>query len=182
MITQWFETTVDFLDLFWAFTKFRWPFWDITQFRWPFLGISLNFIHLFGASVKCLDSNQLMTQVVSRRLESIQFMAQASFHELTQNQLMTPVASPGRYWFWLTRDLKCFPIFRFESTHDSSEKHLILSRLMILFWFIPVLAFSDVQVLLAPQITCSLSPARRALIYLRSPLLRRCPRTRLLHC
>ena len=26
VMTQWFESTVDFVDLLWAFTKFRWPF------------------------------------------------------------------------------------------------------------------------------------------------------------
>ena len=36
-----------------------------------------------------------MTQAVSRTLESIQLMAQAAFQELTSNQLMTVVDSPG---------------------------------------------------------------------------------------
>ena len=119
VITQWFESTVDFVDFFGL---------TFTQFRWPFLDIRF----------KCLHSNQLMTQAVSRRLESIQPMTQAAFQELTQNQLMTQVNSPGTYWFKLTRDLKCFPIFRFKSTHDSSEKHLILSRLMVRLWVIPL--------------------------------------------
>ena len=58
VMTLWFESTVDFIDFF---------------------GLSLNFVDLFGHSTKCLDSNQLMTQAVSRRLESIQLMTQATF-------------------------------------------------------------------------------------------------------
>ena len=72
-----------------------------------------------------------MTQAVSRRLQSIQLMTQAAFQALIQDQLMSQVDFPGRYWSWLTHDSKCFSIFRFISTHDSNEKHLILSRLMI---------------------------------------------------
>ena len=75
VMTQWFEWTVDFADLFWVFTKFR----------WPFLGIRL----------RCLNSNQLMTRAVSRRPESIELMTQAAFQEVTQNHLMTQVDSPG---------------------------------------------------------------------------------------
>ena len=36
-----------------------------------------------GIRLKCLDLNQLMTQAVPQRLESIQLMAQAAFQELT---------------------------------------------------------------------------------------------------
>ena len=76
-------------------------FWAFTQFRWPFLGFHSISLTFFGHSTKCLDSNQLMTQAVSRRLESIQLMTQATFQELTQNQLMTQVDSPGIDSDWL---------------------------------------------------------------------------------
>ena len=50
-----------------------------------------------GFRLKCLprqtDLNQIMTQTVSRRLESIQLMTQTVFQELAQNQLMTQVDS-----------------------------------------------------------------------------------------
>ena len=36
VMTQWFESTVDFVDIFWAFNQFCWPFWTFTQFRWLF--------------------------------------------------------------------------------------------------------------------------------------------------
>ena len=64
------------------------------------------------------------------KTESIQLVTQATFQELTQNQLMTQVDFPGIDSDWLMTQY--FPIFRFKSTHDSSEKYLILSRLMIL--------------------------------------------------
>ena len=62
-------------------------FWAFTQFRSFFFGLSLKFVDFFGHSTKRLDSNPLMTQAVSRRLESI--------------QLMTKVDSPGIYSDWL---------------------------------------------------------------------------------
>ena len=40
-----------------------------------------------------IDLNQLMTQAVSRRPESIQHMTQAAVQQLIQNQLMTQVDS-----------------------------------------------------------------------------------------
>ena len=91
---------------------FRWPFWAFTKFRWPFSGfhlISLSFFRVFAKfrwsflaiRLKCLDSNQLMTRAISRRLESIQIMTQAAFQELTQNQLMNQVDSPGIDPDWL---------------------------------------------------------------------------------
>ena len=112
----------EFCWLFWAFTKFRWPFWAFTKFCWPLLCIRL----------KCLDSNQLMTQAVTRRLESIQLMTQAAFRELTQNQLVTQVDFPGIDSDWLMTSSP-FSIqinswlkqkaFDAESTHDSTLSH-----------------------------------------------------------
>ena len=70
-------------------------------------------------------------KAVSRRLESIQLMAQATFQELTQNQLITQVDSPvlTQIDSWLKR-LPDFSIqinswlkwstFDSESTHDST--------------------------------------------------------------
>ena len=106
VMTQWIDSTVDFVDLFWASTKFSWPFWAF----------------------------------ISRRLESIQHMTQAAFQELTQNQLMTQVDSSGIDSDWLMTQ-SASPFFRFKSTHDSSEKHLTLSRLMIRLWVMPMSAW-----------------------------------------
>ena len=65
-----------------------------------FLGLPLHCWLLktfLGFRLECFprqtDLNQLMTQAVSRILESIQIMTQAAFQELTQNQLMTQVDS-----------------------------------------------------------------------------------------
>ena len=78
-----------------------------------------------------------MTQAVSRGPESIQLMTQAAFQELIKNQLMTQLDSPGiDSHLHMTQSALC--IFRFKSTHDSNEKHLILSRLMIRLWVIPM--------------------------------------------
>ena len=63
-------------------------------------------------------------------------MTQAVFQELTWNQLMTQVDSPGIDSDWLKT--QCFPVFRLKSTHDSSKKHLTLSRLMVRLWVIPM--------------------------------------------
>ena len=78
-----------------------------------------------------------MTQAVCRRLESIQLMTQAAFQEVTHNQLITQVDSPGIDSDWLTTQ-NASPFFRFKSTHGSSEKLLILNRLMIRLWVIPM--------------------------------------------
>ena len=91
-MTRWFESTAISLT-FLGFSQFYWRFWDFAKFRWPFLGISLNLVDLFWAFVKCPDSNQLMNQTVSQRLETIQLMTQLAFQVLTQNQLMTQVDS-----------------------------------------------------------------------------------------
>ena len=116
---DFFVISLNFVDLFWDFTKFCWFFW---------------------ASVKGLDSNQIMTQAaVSRRLESTQLMTQMAFQELTLNKLMIQMDSPGIDSDWLmTRS--AFPFFWFKSTYDSSEKHLIRSRLMIRLWVMPTSA------------------------------------------
>ena len=76
-----------------------------------------------------IEPNQLMIQALSRKLESIPLMIQTAFQELAQNQLMTQVHLPDIDS--ATHDSNCLPIFRLKSAHGSSEKHLILSRLMI---------------------------------------------------
>ena len=110
--------------------------WFNCWFRWPFLGflsISLTFLGaltkcrwLFWALIKFLDSNQLMTQAVSWRLESIQLMTQATFQELTQNQPMTQVDSPGIDSDWLMTQ-SASPFF------DSNQ--LMTQAKIIWFWF-----------------------------------------------
>ena len=62
-----FNFTVDWVTLFWAF--------DLSDFP------------------QQTDLNQLMTQAVSWRLESIRVMSQVAFQELTQNHLVTQVDS-----------------------------------------------------------------------------------------
>ena len=110
-------------------------------------------VDLFGIStqVPCreIDSNQLMTQPVSRRPELIQLMTRATFQELAQNQLMTEVDSPGidsdqlmtenvshfRFKFspWLKRKS-----FYSESTHAStlSHTHVCPSVIPTLSWVV----------------------------------------------
>ena len=110
--SRWpFWLSLNFVDLFWVFTWFRWPFWGFSKFRWPFLGID---------SIKCLDSNQLMIRAVSRRIEPIQHMTQAVFPGMDSESIHDWNGFP-RYWFRLTHDSMSFPIFWFKATHDSSE-------------------------------------------------------------
>ena len=103
VMTEWFESIVDFVDVFRAFT----------QFRWPFLGLSLNFVDIFWA-LKFLDSNPLMTQAVSISKNWIEsthhdssgipsiysdwFMTQSASPFFDSNQLMTQGKS---IWFWV---------------------------------------------------------------------------------
>ena len=100
IMTQWFDSTVDFVDLFSAFTQCRFPFLVFSLNFVHLFGLPLNFADFFGHSTKCLDSNQLMTHAVSRRLESIQLKTQANFQEFTQNKLMTQVYFPGIDSYW----------------------------------------------------------------------------------
>ena len=112
----------------------RWPFLGFQSISLIFFGNSLNFVDLFWAFVKCLDSNQLITQAVSRKLESIQLMTQLAFQELTQNQLMAQLDSSGIDSDWLmTQRASPFFIqinswlkqkaFDSKSTHDSILSH-----------------------------------------------------------
>ena len=56
VMIQWFESTVDFVDLFSAFT----------QCRFPFLGFSLNFVHLFGLSLNFADFLGIQQSALTR--------------------------------------------------------------------------------------------------------------------
>ena len=116
-INSWLNDNIQFHFTF----GFVWPFWasnsSVFQKNW-------------------LESAH--DQVVSRRLESNQPMTQAGFQELIQNQLMTQVDAYGTDSDRLS-DSKSFPIFLFNSTHDSSEKKkLILRRFMLGLWVIPM--------------------------------------------
>ena len=94
---SWFESTHDSMML--LIPSFVWPFWAFNftvDSVWPFWAFfsSIDFVWpSLGFPLKCLprqtDLNQLMTQAISQRLESIQLMTQAGFQELTQNQLMS---------------------------------------------------------------------------------------------
>ena len=137
-MTQWFEPTVDLVDRFGFSLNFVDVFWAFIKFRWPFSGIRL----------KRFDSSLLMTQVLSRRPESIIIMIQAAFQELTRNQFMTQVDSPGIDSDWLlTQSASHFSIqlnfwlkrkaFDSESTHDSTESYpyLVVSNdILVSYW------------------------------------------------
>ena len=87
VVTQWFESTVDFVDLFWA---------------------SLNFDDLFGHStqVPWFELTHDSSSISNTWIDSAQ--TQAAFR-LIQNQPTTQVDSPGIDSDWL--ETKCFPNF-----------------------------------------------------------------------
>ena len=143
---SWFESTHDSTMLF--IPSFAWPILGIQlncRLVWPLFGFStlvLNSYDLFGLSTQVpsrqIDSNELMTQATSLRIriDSTHDSTQVAFQELTQNQLMTQTDS--QVLIQIDPWLKMLPEFLFKSTRDSSEKHLILSELMIRLWVIPV--------------------------------------------
>ena len=92
---------------------------------------SHDFYRAFDSSVyfQQIDSNQLMTQLVSQWLESIQLMAQAAFQELTQNQLITQVHS--QVLIQIDSWLKMHFNYVIQINSWLKRKHLILRRLMI---------------------------------------------------
>ena len=117
-----FESSLDFVDPFLGFRSISLTFvWDFTKFRWP-----------FWAFVKCLNSNQLMTQAVSQRLESIH--GSTGFPGIDSESTHDSSGFP-RYWFRLTHDsvLPHFSIqmnswlkrkaFDSDSTHASTQSH-----------------------------------------------------------
>ena len=151
VMTQWFESTADFVDLFLELhsilltffgltLNFVDLFWAFTQIRWPFLGHSssalirinswlkqyLQELNRFNSWLKRLSKNWLRInswQVDSPRIDS--------------DWIMTQSASP---------------FFRIKSTHDSGEKHLTLSRLMIRLWAIPMSAIVTQRSRYSPNI------------------------------
>ena len=114
-----------FVDLFWAFNfivDLVYIFLGFplnADFAWPFLGLSAQVIW-FESTPRLTDLNQLTSQAVSRRLESIQLVTEAAFQELTQNQLMTQVDS--QVLIQIDSWLKMFPDFLFKLTHATKEK------------------------------------------------------------
>ena len=125
-LEYWFESTVDFVEPFRTFTQFCWPFWGISRNSLTFFRLSLNFVDLFWAFIKCLDSNQLMTRAVSRKTWIDSTNDSNGFPGVDSESTHDSSGFP-RWWFRLTHDSKRFPFFfRFKSAHDSSEKHLTL--------------------------------------------------------
>ena len=112
-MTEWIKSTVDFVDFWGAFAKFCLPFWAFDKVTW------FESVH---------DSSSISETWIDSTHDSSGFPGIDS-----DNSSEFP-----RYWFSLTLDSKCFRIFRFKSTHDSSEEHLILSRLMIRLRIIPM--------------------------------------------
>ena len=117
---------------------FRLPFFGLLLDFVGLLGLSLNFVTFFGHSLKCLDSNQLMTKAASRGLESIQLMTHAAFQELTQNQLMTQVDS--QVLIQIDSWLKVLPHF-FDSNQLMNQAKSIW--LWVDSWFDWVIPMSD---------------------------------------
>ena len=107
-LKYWFESSPD--SMIRINCWFRWPFCAFSQFRRHFCGISLNFLDLFGISWLNWPSRNWL------RINSwLKWIPQA----------LIQIGS------WL----KVLPHF-FISRYDSSD--LILSRLMLRLWIIPM--------------------------------------------
>ena len=137
LMTQWCYSFPVSFDIFWAFNftvDLVWPFWGF-QLK---SSIHMNFLRLSTqVPSRQTDLNQLMTQAVSRSLEAIKLMTQRlSRNWLRINSRLKWI--PRSWHFRSTHDSKRFPIFLFKSIHDSSKRHLILIRLMIRLWVIPM--------------------------------------------
>ena len=135
--------SLNFVDIFWAFTKFCWPFLVFHYISLTFFELSLNFVDLFSA----FDSSVLIriSSWLKQYLEDLSrfnsWLTRLSRNWLRINswlkwipQILIQIVS------WLK---KCVPIFRLKPTHGSSENYLILSRLMIRLWVIPISAMED---------------------------------------
>ena len=105
-------------------------------FRWPFWA-SLNFVDLFWAfdSSALTWSSSWLNSILKTWIDSTH--DSSGFPGIDSESTHDSSGLP-RYRFILTHDSKCFPIFRFKSAHDSIEKHLILRRLIIRLWVIPM--------------------------------------------
>ena len=132
-MTQWLKSTVDFIHLFRGFH----------QISLTFFGLSTQVLHLCGLS--WAFNSSALTQISSwlkQYLEDLNrfnsWLKQLSRNCFRINSWLK-VDFPGIDSDWLmTQDAS--PFFQFKSIHDSSEKHLILSWLMIWLWVIPMSA------------------------------------------
>ena len=95
-----FGPSLNFVDLFWAYTKFRWPFLG-------FHSISLTF---FGHStqVPWFESAHDSSSISKTWIDSIH--DSSSFPGIGSESTHDSSGFP-RYWFRLIRDSKCFHIF-----------------------------------------------------------------------
>ena len=115
---------------------------DPVDLVWPFLCFplqcSLRMTFLCFQLKYFLDKLiWLMTEAVPRRLKSIQLMSESAFPGIDSESARDSSGFPGIDSDRLiTQNASRF--FDFKSTHDSSKKQLILSRLMIRLWVIPM--------------------------------------------
>ena len=130
----WFDTLSS------AGFHFVWPFLGLsTEVSWvgvTFFGMCGLFWGLDSSVFPRMDSNKLMTQEVSRRVESTQLMNQAAFQGIDSESTHGSSGFPGN-WLRISSRLKGIPRYWFKLTHESSEKHSILSRLMIQLLVVP---------------------------------------------
>ena len=110
-MTQWFESTVDFLESFLTFSQLRWFFW-----------ISLNFVDFFGIPLYCVEF--LGIRQVSW-FESAHDSSSISKTWIDSNHDSTGFPEIDAH------DSKRFPHFSIQINSWLKWKHLILSRLMI---------------------------------------------------
>ena len=102
VMTQWFKSTADFVDLFWAFAQFRLTFFGTSLNFVDLFGLSLNFVDLFWSirrQLAWIESAHDSTSISKTWIDSTQ--TQGAFQELTQNQVMTQVDYPGIGSDWL---------------------------------------------------------------------------------
>ena len=117
-----------------------------------FLGLSRSIwlgVTIFGLltqiSSREIDSNQLKTQSVFWKVESIQLMTQVAFQGIDYESVHNSCRSQGTDSDQLMTQASSQIIYS-ESTHDSSEKHLILSQLVIQLRAMPMFAARGVGV------------------------------------
>ena len=123
-----FGLSLNFVGIFWAYSKFRDLFWG-------FHSISLIF---FGHSSSALIRINLWLKQYLEDLNRFNsWIKQFSRNWLRINSWLKWIAQE---LIQIHSRLKVLPIFRFKSTRDSSKKHLTLSRLMIRLWVISVSA------------------------------------------
>ena len=154
----WFRSTHDSKNLEYWFEwshdtmirincRFRWPFLCFHSILLASFGLSLNFVDLFGAFTKFRCSLLGIQLGALIRISSWlkQYHENLSRFNSWLQRLSRNCLRINSWLKWIPHVmiqinswLKIFPIFRFKSTHGSSEKHLILSRFMIRPWVIPM--------------------------------------------